>query len=138
MNEPPIGDPLTQNWPDEPDRAEVEAFAQRMAAGLPGLAPESMNRIEQTINEAIGADARRRGRRRVFAVAGVAAGLLAAGGALWLSLSHRSVENQQPVTPETSEAVRDVYSISDALRPTPTVQDRPLITLDEYRSLFDH
>ena len=83
-------------------------------------------------------DFRQRRRRRALVLSGIAAGVLAAGGAIWLSLGQRQEENPPGLVPAVSEMVRDVYPISPPPQPAPAAQGRPLIALDDYHSLFDN
>jgi hypothetical protein len=46
MNNPPPTDILTEGWPDDPGKADVEAFARDLQANLPQMSEQALQRVK--------------------------------------------------------------------------------------------
>lgn len=136
MNEKPY-DPL-EGFPDEPDRPEMDTLAHQLVSQSPELAPDALVRVEARMNAEITREQRRRRLGRILAVSGVAAAVLVTGILVWLLQSDPKPvgPSGQPTQPVT-ERVKDSYPMMMADIPAPSAPDKPLITIDPYRSLFN-
>ncbi|MCI0459400.1 MAG: hypothetical protein L0Z62_20815 [Gemmataceae bacterium] len=126
MNEPTPQN-LTEGWPDDPQNEELARFATELQAALPALPPESLARVEQSIQAEL---KRRHARwRRWTRLAAAAAVLLAlgVGGFLWM----RSTPEQRAEAP-----VEDRYRVELAAPVVPLPPQPPLVRLEEHKSLF--
>ena len=89
MNEPPVPSHLTEGWPDEPSRAEVEAFARDLQGKLPELPPDAMQRIGGQMHDEMALQ-RRCGRRlRMIAAVSTVAASVVIGIGIWCITSDR-------------------------------------------------
>lgn len=125
MNHP---DDLTEGWPDEPDHAELARFAADLQAHLPALSDAALNRIAARI-DAEAPLARRRPWRLAAAAAVAALVLLALG---WWG---RDAWRPQPGG--ATVAAEDRFPVAFLPGAAASADDRPLVRLADYRSLFE-
>jgi hypothetical protein len=126
-----VDNDLTEGWPDEPDRAEVERFAAELRARLPALPEEALARVGVAVRRAAGRRRAWRWAARTCVAAGLAAAvLLPAALALWM----RPRPHVEIVAPAPA-LVEDRYEVEyDA--PPVAVPQRALVRIDEQQSLF--
>ena len=160
MNDPNKPGDLTEGWPDEPGKAEIEAFARDLQVRLPELPPVAMQRVGGQMHDELAVQRWRKRRLRVVASTVLAASLLIGVG-IWRVIE--SADNMKPNSP-AALAVRNVPTVRDQYRvpvmATPVVpspdsrtllpadeqkriasqplpkSDRPLVALDSHRNLF--
>lgn len=135
---------LTEGWPDESGKSEVEAFARALAAGVPELPAEALARAGERMREELRHQTRRRWRNRT-----VLAGALAASITVAFVIVRSLVD--QPPTPGAKHAppdrappaivaadppVRDTFRVPVLVTPAAPTPDRPLVPLDAHQGLF--
>lgn len=125
---------MTDHWPDEPDRDEVEAFANELQTRLPRLPESAIQRVETTLQDALRQQPSFHRSRR-WAAIGVAASISIVTGLL--VMNGRQPQSEAPHAPIISTPpVRDVYLVPVVAVPAPAAPEQPLIALDAYQGLF--
>jgi hypothetical protein len=136
MSDPQLPDDFTSNWPDEPDKADVEAFAQGLAAGLPQLPVESLERVRARMHEELRRQRRQRWRMRI-AVSGTLAASVIVGMLAFRSANRYATPTPPaPQSPPPVEIVRDTFSVPLLVSPAAPTPDKPLIDVASYQGLF--
>jgi hypothetical protein len=139
---------LTEGWPGEPDRAEMEAFARALAAGAPQLPDAALARVEDRVREEARRQRRRRRRDRLL-LTGAAAALLTASVLIlkpfWLHQQTPTVpgraggdDDGSPPAVVVNPPVRDTYRVPVLVTPAAPTPDKPLVALDAYQGLFSN
>jgi hypothetical protein len=121
---------LTEDWPNEPDKHEVEAFARHLAASIPQLPAPALDRVQARMEEAIVREHSQR-RQRKWALASAVAASLLIGVTYFIASLFPSV-GKAP----RPEIVRDVYRVPAIDAPAPAPPEQPLIALEAHQGLF--
>jgi hypothetical protein len=123
-----VSQKLDQDWPDDPQKAELERFARDVFGNAPQLPQIALDRVRVTMGEAIEEQARwRRWRNVLGAMAACVALMVGVYG--WMATQERKERATPPVV------VEDRFEV--AMPPTPaTAPDRPLIDVNNYGELF--
>lgn len=151
MHDPTDNSPVSDDWPDEPDRHDVESFAQSLAANVPQLSDAALARVEEQMRAELCRQGWRRWGRRLL-LAGAAASVVLGMVVLRQVLrepgprpenSAQSRHDPNAVSDGTAGTlvaadppVRDVFRVSVLVTPAPPSPDKPLIPLDAHRGLF--
>jgi hypothetical protein len=160
LNDPPTPDHLTEGWPDDPNRAEVEAFARELQGKLPELPSDAIQRIGGQMHDEMALQRWRKRRLRMIATISTIAASLLIGIVIWrvndatAPLAQRSTDQ---LAVRGVPAVRDQYRVPimaapalpvpDAVTLLPVDEqkrmgnpllrnDRPLVAVENHRSLF--
>ena len=131
---------LTEGWPDEPGQGELAEFAEKLRADRPRLAPQALDNVAAALRREI--SAQQHARRNAWLWFSLAATVLLAAG-LYSAL--RSVT--PPVVPKTEEIaqtlpptpptqITDHYSVEFAPLQAAGAPQRPLLSTEKYRSLY--
>jgi hypothetical protein len=126
---------FTSNWPDEPNKADVEAFAQGLAPGLPQLPVESLGRVHERMHQELRRQRLRRWRNRLLVSSALAASVLV-GVLAYRSANRHSTQPPAPQSPPPVEIVRDTYRVSILESPATPTPDKPFIDVASYQGLF--
>lgn len=121
---------LTEGWPDEPDKAEIEAFARGLAGAIPQLESAALQRVEAGMQDEI-ARQRMRFRQRNWAYASALAASVLIGAAYFIADWFQPRANVQH-----PQIVRDVYRVPAVSVPAPLPPDQPLIAIEAHQGLF--
>lgn len=160
MIDPNQHNDLTDGWPDEPGKSEVEAFARNLLGHLPELPPEAMQRIGGQMHDEMALERWRKRRLRAVAAITVAASVLI-GIVIWRAIdatAHKSQVQSDPVAMNAAPPVRDQYRVPVLATPVAPATDpvallsveeqkrmekapastkeTPLLAVDSHRSLF--
>jgi hypothetical protein len=131
----PSAERWSDGWPDEPGNDELIQFAEELAATLPTLPAESMRRVEQSLWSELAARTRRR-RQAATRYAGLAAAVQLGAAMLFVPAGSESRPTRAPVVRvEPTGVVEDRYEVP-AQPGVPVDSRRPLVSIDDYRSLF--
>jgi hypothetical protein len=118
----------TEGWPDDPANAELLQLAQQLPDAAPPLPVDALARVREQMQSEMGRTQRRR--RFAFGI-GMAAAILFAIIGYFTSYPSRNSSNA-PDARRRSIEDRIVVAVGDA----GNAGGKPLIPLDEYRSLF--
>lgn len=123
---------LTQDWPPDPDHAELARLAEQIQAAAVPLSADALARIEERLQFAL----RRQRRWRMVRSLGAAAAaiVLLVIGVYYVTRPGEMpiVVQQQPPTPAIVEqTVQVVVSTGSTV-----ALEKPLLRLDDYQSLF--
>lgn len=121
---------LQQDWPTDPQNEELARLAEQLTDAAPALAPDALGRVQARLDAAL--NRARRGRRfRILAWSAAAAVLL---GMISYAAYYTGGDWKRPVTPPAfvQDRLNVAFSESTALPDA----GKPLVPLDEYRSLF--
>src|SRR5579883_539405 len=131
MNEPID---LAEGWPADEGNEELLAFAQQVQGILPNLPPDSLARVEHTLQTEL----RRQQRRRLLPRLALAAAVLlalGAGGYFWTRPRPAVVEEarrHEPAPPPVEDRIKVAVQRGDL---APAVE-KPLLRVEEYQGLF--
>jgi hypothetical protein len=138
MNENPAPDDLTENWPDEPDKAGVEGFARELQGSIPQLGDDGMQRIESRLQQEMGRRRRVKRKRNLVAAGALAASLLVGLAIVLWPRDDASVPDIDRKGEPRLEIVRDSYRVPMVMTPAPTPPEQPLIALEANQRLFSN
>jgi hypothetical protein len=125
---------LQHDWPADPANEELARLAERLADAVPGLAPEALERVHQKMTaEFDRAEKRGRRRRLVLGWSIAAAVLLAVAGYAWFRGQH---DDEFEVACEPPPQIEDRITVALGDSSSAPTNEKPLVSLDEYRSLF--
>jgi hypothetical protein len=134
---------LTEDWPADPDNDELVRFAEQLRAGLPALSPQVMARIDEKVQAALDRQQRRQRRRRLAVHLAVAAAILlllsGVGGYFWTrTRTHDNPPIANFVQHTEPALVEDRITVAAGSAGNMHTVDKPLLRLDEYKSLFSN
>jgi hypothetical protein len=123
---------IDKDWPADPDNAELLLLADQLANAAAPLPPEALARVQAQMQAAIERGERWRRRGRWALGWSIAAGIIIAVVGY---LALRSGPEPQTAKAPDPSPVQDriVIAVGDTTAPT---LGKPLIALDDYRSLF--
>jgi hypothetical protein len=124
-----------QDWPADPDNADLLRLAEQLQEAAPPLPDEALARVQQQLYAELERGGRWQRRRRLaYGLSIAAAVLIAIGGYLMLRSGHlpQNAKNNHPVEP----LVEDRITIAIGEGGHIAAAGKPLVALDEYRSLF--
>jgi hypothetical protein len=125
---------LQHDWPADPANDELARLADRLTDAAPALPPEALERVQNLMAaEFDRAEKRRRRRRLVLGWSIAAAVLLAVTGYAWFRGQYVGAPELACPLPAQIEDRITVALGDSASAPT---NEKPLVSLDEYRSLF--
>jgi hypothetical protein len=129
---------LTQDWPADPENAELERLAGSLGSAGPTLPAEALARIGERLQSELDRGERRQRWRRVLLGSSMAAAILLAvsGYMYWRGAGDHLNPQRMPVLVKEPEPIVDrvVIAVGD-VTPVPAGAT-PLVRLDEHRSLF--
>lgn len=125
---------IQEDWPTDPANEELARLAQQLQAAAPPLPADALARVQQQVQAELDRAERRQRRRRVVFGWSIAAGILVAlGGYAYF----RAPSSAPQVVKNAAAPVLIEDRITVALGDSSArMGDKPLVRLDENRSLF--
>jgi ferric-dicitrate binding protein FerR (iron transport regulator) len=121
----------TEDWPDDPANAELLQLAQQLPEAAPPLPADALARVRGQMQAELDRTQRRQRRRRFALGIGMAAAILLAIVGYFTNYQPTDSSSVPQIAPPSIED-RIVVAVGDA----GNAGGKPLIPLDEYRSLF--
>jgi hypothetical protein len=132
MNDPKD---MTQDWPRDPDNDELARLAEHLQNAPPALPTSALVRVEQRIHEEFDRiECRQRWRRVAFGWSIAASMLLAVSG--YVQLRMRDADVSTPIAKQAVTPIDDRIVITIGTSQPSASDEKALVRLDEYRSLF--
>ncbi len=134
-------DDVSQDWPDEPENAELVSLAEELANAAPVLPATALARVGAQMRAEIdGLDRQQRWRRVAFGLSVAAAVVLAVAGFTYFRGGSEFAQPQprivRKVEPTTPVAIEDRVAIAVSEGAPAAATEKSLVRLEEYRSLF--
>jgi hypothetical protein len=124
---------MTQDWPSDPDNDELAQLAEQLQGTPPALSADALTRVEQHINTALDRVERRQRWRHVAFGGSIAASMLLAVSGY---VRFRTGDITAPAPIVTAAPIDDRIIITVGTAQPSASDDKALVRLDEYRSLF--
>lgn len=124
-----------QDWPADPENAELLHLAERLQEAAPPLPADALTRVQQQLHAEVERTRRLERRRRLAFGFSIAAAVLIAIGGYWM-LRSGPVPQHANNNAVSEPLVEDRITIAVGEGGHVAAVGKPLVSLDEYRSLF--
>jgi len=126
---------LKNDWPNDPCNDELLQLAAQLQSAPPALPADALSRVEQRMHAELNrAERRQRWRSVVFGCSIAASILIAVGGYVVFRMSGDAGHSAQPTVHQSP--VEDHVTIAVGVSSLSSPNEKALVRLDEYRSLF--